>query len=322
MRMKELQDAYCKGIIDKKLYWTIMRENYTHVLPQLQEILKNHEECAGISITAEGVILEKKTGVKLLFDFSQAMCRAEIDLVNPVDPEHFDMLMINRLIDENGCKVALDIGANNGMFSLEIINEHPDMELHLFEPVPTTFENLLKTLSINNADTDRLHPNCLGMSDKKGTFDFYLPGESEAASLRPVTDEFYCKRADEFGKYTGSLELEKVKCQVSTVDDYVTEKSLDRIDLIKIDVEGNEKFVLEGAEKTLGKFHPIVYSELLRKHAAKFGYHPNDVIAFMAEHGYRCFTVRGEALEEVPIIDEETAETNFVFIYSKENQPE
>ena len=111
--------------------------------------------------------------------------------------------------------------------------------------------------------------------------------------------------------------MEKVACQLTTLDSFVKENGIDKIDFIKIDVEGNEKFVLEGGKETLEKYRPLVYTELLRKHAKRFGYHPNDVIDFMKRFDYACFAIREGSLTEVDRIEETTEETNFFFLCEK-----
>jgi hypothetical protein len=56
-----------------------------------------------------------------------------------------------------------------------------------------------------------------------------------------------------------------------------------KVDFIKCDVEGAELFVYQGAKATLMQQKPIVFTEMLRKWAAKFDYHPNDIIALFDE---------------------------------------
>ena len=86
---------------------------------------------------------------------------------------------------------------------------------------------------------------------------------------------------------------------------------------MKIDVEGNEKFVLEGGADVLEKYRPLVYAELLRKHAKRFGYHPNEVLRMMEGLGYRCFTFTEGHLCPFAEMTEETEETNFFFLHEQ-----
>ena len=313
MQMNELQEKWLEGKIDKKLYWTIMRENFTSVLPQIQQVLQNSDECDEINITKEGCILKKINGLKLYFDFKQSICRAETDLLMKEDYEKEEMDYISDYLRKNPCSNILDIGANVGLFSLELSLINSDICYHLFEPIPTTFEMMKKTACLNNVNSDKFIMNNLGMSDEEGKFDFYLPGACEAASLKPINDQFYLKESDEMGNYSGKAVIKKVECKVSTVDKYVETNNIEDIGFIKIDVEGNEKSVLLGAEKVLNKFHPLIYCELLRIHAARFGYHPNEVIEYMKNFDYKCYTLRNNKLTQIDEINEETVETNFIF---------
>ena len=132
-------------------------------------------------------------------------------------------------------------------------------------------------------------------------------------------DAFYRKRSSDTGEYTGETDIREVQCDVTTVDGFVHDQGIDGIDFLKIDVEGNEKAVLEGAKETLARFQPLVYTELLRKHAKRFGYHPNDVIAFMKGFGYRCAAMKDGKLQRIETITEETIQTNFFFLTEKKH---
>ena len=73
MKMIELQNAYLAGKLEKKLYWTVMREQYTHILAEMQEMLASNKECRSIQLTKNGCILEKESGLKLYFSFADAI---------------------------------------------------------------------------------------------------------------------------------------------------------------------------------------------------------------------------------------------------------
>ena len=246
MKMIEWQKIFMQGGIQKKPYWTLMRESYTHVLPEIQALLANNSDCKSVTITADACILEKKNGVKMFFNFTETMCRAEAELVMGEDYEKEGMDFINRYLDKRECKTVLDIGANVGMFSLDLLCNHKNIVYHAFEPIPTTFARLNDTAKLNDVDPNHYITHNIGFSNKKGSFDFYLPAQSTAASLQPVNDEFYMRHSDEMGEYTGETDIHKVVCSVDTVDSFVEEHDIRDIGFIKIDVEGNEKFVLEG----------------------------------------------------------------------------
>jgi hypothetical protein len=58
---------------------------------------------------------------------------------------------------------------------------------------------------------------------------------------------------------------------------------------------------------------------MLRKWSAKFNYHPNEIISLLGEFGYLCFAVNKERLIEIPLMDENTIETNFFFLHSEKH---
>jgi len=203
------------------------------------------------------------------------------------------MEVVVRYLNAVSARCVLDIGANAGLYSLSLerMSGGTEREYFLFEPLAPTYEKLKKTLMINEADMTRFHLINCGMSDKKESTYFYLSGASEAAPLMPMEDEFYLKKIRVDGSYTGGDVMTKELCQVTTVDSFIDENHIEGVDFIKIEVEGNEKFVLYGANDTLERFHPFCYCELLRKHSRRFGYHPNEVISYMKELGYNTFTL-------------------------------
>ena len=299
--------------MDKRVYWQLMRENYSCHLAEIQEVIADNEECTRLTIDKEGCILERKDGVKLYFDFTQAICRAEADLYMLGDPEKEDIRLVDSFLSGQNGHTVFDIGANVGLYSLVLYQNHSGLDYYLFEPVPQTFDWLRKTEKLNGVDSKHYKAFNLGMSDREGKIDFFVPATSEAASMVPNEDAFYRKKSNYMGKYTGDVEIDRIQCNVTTVDAWVDRNAIRDLAFMKIDVEGNELAVLKGAHKTLVDFEPLVYAELLRKHTKRFGYHPNDVINYMQSLGYDCATVRGGKIEGITSIDEETVETNFFF---------
>lgn len=72
----------------------------------------------------------------------------------------------------------------------------------------------------------------------------------------------------------------------STLDELVNELKLDKVNALKLDVDGNEYSVLKGAGKTLGKFHPVIFMEL-----APYVFHDgadfDGLIALLDSYGYQ-----------------------------------
>ena len=79
-------------------------------------------------------------------------------------------------------------------------------------------------------------------------------------------------------------------------------------------MEGAELLVVEGGLKSIEKYKPILFLEMLRKWANKFGYHPNEIIERLKPLNYRCFKVKNTKLSEVTEISDSEEATNFFFL--------
>ena len=95
-------------------------------------------------------------------------------------------------------------------------------------------------------------------------------------------------------------------CEVCTLDDYLSEKHLDRIDFIKLDVEGAELPALLGGLRTLQKFHPKIHVEFFREWTEAFGYTAKDLISCLQSLGYKHFYLDNFLLLHSPIEQLET----------------
>lgn len=136
--------------------------------------------------------------------------------------------------------VILDVGANRGNYARKIMSLRPDAILYAFEPHPATFSLLQQTAE----DCGFEAINC-GMGAAVGLLHLYDRQEAEgsgtehASVYRDVIEGLHRVSASE------------VKVGLSTVDSFVQERAFDRITLLKIDTEGHEYHVLQGAAETL-----------------------------------------------------------------------
>lgn len=82
------------------------------------------------------------------------------------------------------------------------------------------------------------------------------------------------------------------------VDDIVARLGLQRVDMVKIDVESSELFVLQGAVKTLNKFKPMILLEIYSSLLARVGLTKQHIYDFLGEHGYEWKVVIGSEDED------------------------
>ncbi|GAA3571631.1 hypothetical protein GCM10022395_21300 [Snuella lapsa] len=139
--------------------------------------------------------------------------------------------------------VVFDIGANFGFLSLvwaQSVSKNGGC-VHAFEPNPTVFKSFQKSIVKNDLEVV-IAANHAALGNENKIIDLYLSN-------------------------TTSNVLESIHSGVKTqvdmfrLDSYVQNNSVNRCDLIKIDVDGIELDILKGAEETLKAFEPIFVVE-------------------------------------------------------------
>lgn len=297
MGIKELKAGFTSKQINKPEYIIHMHDCHK-TLYEYADFIRD-TDIKKIEISDGQVIAtSREHGIKMFCDPSDRRI-APIETLNFNHYEKDETDMVLRLVD-NGQNV-FDIGGNFGWYSL-VIAKARKVKLYTFEPVPRTFGYLVQNVSLNGLGNIELFN--FGFSDKEENLCFYYyPEGSGNASIANLS---------------GSEGVQSITCQVKRLDDFSKELG-GSVDFIKCDVEGAELLVFKGGLQTIEKYKPVVFTELLRKWAAKVGYHPNEVIELFTGIGYRCFTVAGEKLAEFGLVDEETVETNFFFLHPEKH---
>ena len=221
-----------------------------------------------------------------------------IETLNFNEYEPSESEIIRRLAPH--INTMLDIGANIGWYSLVVARLNPAARVHSFEPIPTTFNRLLKNRSLNKNSPIQCHN--FGFSAEPGTFPFYFyPEGSGNASMKNLA-----ARDD----------AEVILCELQTLDNFSTLFADCSVDFVKCDVEGNELYVVQGGLDFLSKHRPVILMELLRKWSSSFDYHPNDVFDVLAGIGYAAYVVApSKDLAPISCITDETVDTNFFFVH-------
>lgn len=167
---------------------------------------------------------------------------------------------------------ALDIGAHIGTFSVPTKKAiGASGKLFSFEANPQTAEFLKKNLQDNNADAVVLNK---GVSRKAGHL--YIP--DRANKYKSSGSDFLVEAT--LGDTATMIEVDLVK-----VDDAIS----DKVDFVKIDVEGMEVDVLYSAEKTIDQNRPIIYSEYVEYYIRRAGANPKEFAHFFKSRNYDFF---------------------------------
>jgi FkbM family methyltransferase len=140
--------------------------------------------------------------------------------------------------------VVFDVGAYFGFFSYHAVQKGAK-EVYAFEPNPYVFEILKKHAEMWN---DKIKPYQLALSDKNGEADLFISNELGVDSTMLENRENSILKFHQYNK--------KVKVKTMTLDSFVKEYNVERVDFIKIDAEGSEREILKGAKETIKRFKP------------------------------------------------------------------
>ncbi|MBS1638280.1 MAG: FkbM family methyltransferase [Bacteroidetes bacterium] len=304
MNIKETKESFKKNQLTKTDFITRMHD-FHKVLFDFSENLAN-TEISKIEIEDGKVIFTSRStslhpgGVKFYVDVLDKR-------ITPLEAFNFDQYeledseMLYRLVNKND--VIFDIGANIGWYSNHLSKKLPGATIYSFEPIPETFAQVKRNTELNQAKNIIL--NNFAFSNQKQTLTFYYsPTVTGASSSVNITE---------------NDSMVKLECQANTIDAFVNDQKIQKLDFIKCDVEGAELMVYQGGTETLKKHKPIVFTEMLRKWAAKFNYHPNDIIRLFSDIGYNCYISQQGKLKAIQAVTEETMETNFFFLHPEKH---
>lgn len=145
--------------------------------------------------------------------------------------------------------IVFDVGANVGVHSILTGSRVTDSgKVFAFEPNPGIRRRLQNNLQLNDLE-HRVSVIPLGLSDRTGKARFWVPLEGSPnmgiSSLHPSAD----------------LPVE-IEILLSTLDDFFERQGLERLDVLKIDTEGNDMAVLRGARNVLERFSPTIIVEI------------------------------------------------------------
>jgi FkbM family methyltransferase len=297
-RLLELRKKFQNHTLSKADY--IKRAHEVHrLLFEYPEFMKQ-TDIAGIEINDDGVIFTtRKRGLKYCGDPLDRRI-IPIEILNLCGYEERELELMLELLEP--CNTIVDMGANVGWFVMNAARVYPDKTLHAFEPVPKTFEYLRRNLALNRIDGVKVYNLAVGEKDQNITL-YYYPECSANASARNVS---------------GTTHARKIPCRAVSLDSFAREHGL-VVDFIKCDIEGAELFAFKGARGVLERDRPMVFSEILRKWSAGFGYHPNDLLDFFAGLGYYCYVIAGRGLRRFHKVTDDTAETNYIFLHAEKH---
>jgi FkbM family methyltransferase len=197
--------------------------------------------------------------------------------------ERNNIKAFSRLVQKGD--VCFDIGGNIGYYALNFAKMcSPAGHVYVFEPVEKN-ALVIKLSSLLNGNENISVIEKI-VSDKNVELDLILPGDSAYAYL------------DQAGHMKGDKsEARSIKKPSITVDRFVSDNDINKVSLIKIDVEGAEGLVLEGAENILSQkeIQPrVIMMELVDEYLSLYNSSIIEIIEKMSLWGYRAYWADGK----------------------------
>jgi FkbM family methyltransferase len=170
----------------------------------------------------------------------------------------------------------LDLGANYGICSFGLSNaSSKPIRFHLVEANPGLIPILERTKKLYPDHDFQIIHKCI--SDRCGEIRFAIKPEQTGASHVAESGE------------------DATVVPATTIDEYIESSKIEKVALLKIDVEGHEFPAFRGATNSMkaGKL-PAIYFEHFPRWAERQGHSPTGIIEFLQEHGYQIFFTRSD----------------------------
>lgn len=157
----------------------------------------------------------------------------------------------SKLLAGHTTGIVLDIGANLGSYVVPLAKQHPHLQFEAFEPQRVVYYQLCTNIFLNRLSNVYAHN--AGLSSGQAVQTYVLPNYAEETNIGAFSIDFETRAKDYEVKSEGVPE----RMIITTLDTMQYEN----VRLIKIDVEGHELQVLQGAEHTLREndYPPIIF---------------------------------------------------------------
>jgi FkbM family methyltransferase len=174
--------------------------------------------------------------------------------------------------------VVLDIGAHHGFYTLlasKLVQQTG--KVFSFEPSPRERKALLLHKRLNRCGN--VSVQALALGEKESTAELHIAEDTLTGlnSLKPPV---------------GTSRTTLVRVQVARLDDWLKSRSVAQVDFIKMDVEGGELAVLQGAPNLLQRQpRPVILAEVQDIRTKPWGYRAKEILEFLSPRGYRWFEI-------------------------------
>ena len=183
---------------------------------------------------------------------------------------------------DNSQPVVFDVGAYIGDTVEQFKFSFPEAYIHAFEPFDESFSILKNRFQ----KTDKLFLNNIAVANRSSSnANMYITQNKGSSSLLKPT-----KDANEFWEGNPLSTQKEVKVETTTIDSYCQKYNIQRIDILKIDVQGSELKVLQGAEQMLKERRvKLIFTEISIAPNYKEQSEIDEIIKLLRKNKYKIF---------------------------------
>ena len=186
------------------------------------------------------------------------------------------LLWIRKSFQLRDASIIFDVGANHGDFAQAASACFPKATVFLFEPLPD-LRPVLESHVARHAGRWHFNPIALGAAE--GHLGLHIdPANDEIASLAAFSESYR--------QLTGFRDTTVVEVPTDTLDNFCRREGIRKIDLLKIDVEGFEFAVLDGASEMLSNTTAIIIETSLIRTGDGNPAPLMDMISRLTRHGF------------------------------------
>lgn len=197
----------------------------------------------------------------------------------------------------------LDVGANFGYFAKEFARlQNGSCRVFCFEPVIYNY-NILEyvTKRIDNVRIEKC-----ALSNAEGEIEITIPVK-KTGKIGPALAHFGPEKDRDYISQ---------RARTVKMDDYLRTAGIEHVDFIKVDVEGAEILVFEGAEETLAKHKPSIFCEINNDYTQRIGRKAQEVFDFLQSRGYSAFLVHKQN-KILQIAESYEYPGDYIFVHSE-----
>jgi FkbM family methyltransferase len=181
--------------------------------------------------------------------------------------------------------IFFDVGANVGLFAISAAKKIGGKGVFAFEPCSSTCELLDRNLQLNRLADVNVAQIALGEAVGEGVLQINACGKDGLNTLGQAT-------------HPDSKVVGREYVRITTVDIFMKDHNVPRVDVMKVDIEGAELMLFRGARDLLERADaPLILYEGFGSLTRGFGYHPVEILWFLESCGYSLFVLNSETGE-------------------------